>query len=105
MANSPYKVIFTVINKGDGADVIDATKKAGAFGGTIIPARGSGVQDGMKFFGLQIDPEKEIVMTLVESSIAERVTRNIVKEMDLDKPGKGICFVIDVGSAHGLSQK
>ena len=40
--NTMYKAIFTIVDRGKGENVMDAAKSAGAKGGTIINARGSG---------------------------------------------------------------
>lgn len=98
-----FQLIVTVINKGFASDVIDASRAAGAEGGTIIPARGSGIHETSKFFGVVIEPEKEIVLTLVDCKITEVVMESIAKAIDIDKPGTGISFVVDVPKVYGIS--
>ena len=55
---SVYKIIYVVVDKGKGEDVVDAANKAGARGGTIMNARGAGIHEVQKLFSMEIEPEK-----------------------------------------------
>ena len=46
--------------------MVDASKKAGAGGGTIISGRGTGIHEHAKLFNIPIEPEKNIVLTLID---------------------------------------
>ncbi len=56
-----------------------------------------------KLFGITIEPEKEIVLTLIEREKTNEVLQTIVKEAGLDRPGKGIAFVVEVERVAGIS--
>lgn len=99
---SMFKVITTIVNRGKAEDVIDAAKAAGSLGGTIINARGSGVNETTKLFSMDIEPEKEIVMILSKEDIAEVVVTSIREKLEIDKPGNGIIFVQDVQQSYGI---
>lgn len=99
-----YDLIVTIINKGESEKVVEASKKAGASGGTIIFGRGTGVHEHAKLFGITIEPEKEIVLTLIERKSTDVVLETIVREARLDKPGKGIAFVMEVEQVAGISR-
>lgn len=99
-----YNAIFVVVDRGLAENVMDAAKGAGAKGGTIINARGSGIHETQKLFAMEIEPEKEIVLILTETKITEDVTRAINEKMELSKPGHGIMFVLDVNKTYGLVQ-
>jgi len=81
----------------------DASKKAGADGGTLLFGRGTGIHEHAKLFGITIEPEKEMVLTLVIRDMSERVLETIVSEADLNKPGKGIAFVLEVERVVGIN--
>ncbi|KPU42330.1 hypothetical protein OXPF_41150 [Oxobacter pfennigii] len=97
-----YQAIFTIVERGLAETVVDASLSAGAEGGTIINARGSGIHEKGMLFNMTIEPEKEIVMTLIEKSKTDDVMLAIRKATNLDEPGNGIMFVIDVNKASGL---
>jgi len=68
-----YDLIITIVNRGLADEVVDATKSAGATGGTIIHGRGTGIHETAKLFGIPIEPEKDIVLTLIDSSKTDSV--------------------------------
>lgn len=97
-----YNAIFVVVDKGKAEEVIDAANAAGSRGGTIINGRGSGIHETSKLFSMEIEPEKEIVMILSKNDTTEAIVSSIRKELNIDEPGKGIIFVLDVNKTYGL---
>ncbi len=100
-----HEAIFCIVNSGYSELVMDAAKKLGARGGTVIHARGTANKEAEKFFNITIQPEKEIVMILVPSAIKDDVLHALYKEAGLDTPGQGIAFALPVDSAVGLSEE
>ena len=99
-----YDAIFTIVDKGLDHEVIEAAKLGGATGGTIIRARGSGTRDNPILFNIEIDPEKEIILILSPNKNTDSIVRAIEKELNINQPGKGIIFVMDVKKTLGLYQ-
>lgn len=98
-----FQLIVTIVNSGDSAAVVKAAAEAGAEGGTILNGRGTGVNEQQKFMNFTIDPEKDIVLTLIPNSYAEKVVKSIEEAIDLNAPGKGISFLIDVENVFGVN--
>jgi nitrogen regulatory protein PII len=96
-------LIVSIVRKGWGSTVLDATVEAGARGGTVIFGRGAGIHEQEKIFGLSIEPEKEIVLTLVAAAQAETVLQAIVTAAELNQTGRGIAFVVPVDSVAGVA--
>ena len=103
MVLTDYQLIVTIVNKGMAGKVIAASKKAGAKGGTVLYGRGTGIHEQAKIFGITIEPEKEIVLTLIREDKCKETLDKIVADVDLAKPGKGIAFVIPVENVLGIS--
>jgi len=103
MSEIPFDLIITIVNKGNSQKVVEAAKKAGADGGTLLFGRGTGIHEHAKLFGITIEPEKEVVLTLIKRDMCERVLDAIVSEADLNKPGKGIAFVLEVERVVGIN--
>ena len=101
-ATSMYKLIITIVNRGKAEDVIDAAKEKGALGGTIMNARGSGVNENFKLFNMDIEPEKEMVLIIVKEDIFNPIVENIEKKLVLSEPGNGIIFVQDLKRVYGI---
>lgn len=100
--NIKFELIVTIVNRGFAEEVMDAAKKAGAEGGTIIGGRGTGIHETAKLFGIPIEPEKEIILTLIHSQKTESVLNSISEAVELHKPSRGIAFVLDVEKVVGI---
>ncbi|WP_010250131.1 P-II family nitrogen regulator [Acetivibrio cellulolyticus] len=100
--NTMHNAIYVVVDKGKAEDVVEAAKKAGARGGTIINARGSGIHEHSKLFLMDIEPEKEVVLILAENNLTDAITSSIRNDLKMDEPGNGIIFVQAVSKAYGL---
>jgi nitrogen regulatory protein PII len=97
-----YEVIMAIVNDGFTDLVMDAAKKAGARGGTILTAHGTGNKDIAKFFGVVITPEKQIVMILVPHAIKDKVIESIYKEVGINTKGQGIAFSFPCNDVVGI---
>jgi nitrogen regulatory protein PII len=98
-----YDLIVTIVNKGMSDIVVDASKQAGAEGGTIVYGRGTGIHEQARLFSIQIEPEKELVLTLIVREKTEQVLNAILHAAELDKPSKGIAFVLPVERTVGIN--
>ena len=98
-----HEAIFCIVNSGYSDAVMNAAKKAGARGGTIINARGTASTEAETFFHITIEPEKEIVMILVPSNIKGAVMHALYNEVGLDSAGQGIAFSVPVDGVVGLT--
>ena len=98
-----HEAIFCIVNSGHSDEVMDAAKKLGATGGTVINARGTAGKEAETFFHITVQPEKEIVMILVPAEIKDAVLHALYSEVGLDTAGQGIAFSVPVDSVVGLS--
>ena len=103
MSNYSHEVIFCIVNNGFSDEVMDAAREFGARGGTVIRARGPANQEAEKIFNIAIQPEKEIVMILVDSAIKNDILHALYKKVGLKSPGQGIAFSLPVEDVVGLS--
>ncbi len=101
--NNKNELIVCIINDGFSDLVMYAAKNAGARGGTIFHAKGTGNSDIEKFFGITITPEKEIVFIIVEKDQKDEIVSAIYKEAGLDTKGQGIVFTLPVDDFVGPS--
>lgn len=99
-----HETIFCIVNSGYSETVMDAAKKYGARGGTVLNARGTAGKDAEKFFGITVQPEKEIVMILVPANCKDNILHALYNEAGLNSPGQGIAFSMPVDGVVGLSQ-
>jgi len=102
VGNPMYSAIYVVVDKGNAEAVIDAANTAGARGGTIVNARGSGIHETQKLFSIEIEPEKEKVFIIAKNELKDSIVASIRSTLMIDEPGNGIIFVLDVNEAYGL---
>lgn len=97
-----YSAIFVVVERGKAEAVIETAEYAGSRGGTIINARGSGIQERSTLFNMAIEPEKEIVLIISEKEKTDNIAASINKSLEIETPGNGIMFVLDINKTYGL---
>ena len=99
-----YELIVLIVSEGYAQVAMDAAKKVGAGGGTLINGIGLGSKEATKFLGITIEPEKDVVLILVEKEEKRKIMEEISNVVGLSHEGRGICFAIPVDNVIGLSQ-
>ena len=51
---------------------------------------------------MEIEPEKEIVLILSETQLTDAITLSIKENLQIEEPGNGIIFVLDVDETYGI---
>lgn len=92
MADTTHQLITIIVNKGFADDAMAAARNAGATGGTILSARGTAKSGDEKFFGMDIVPEKDMLLILAENSKVQDILDAVRNLECLSKPGIGIAF-------------
>ncbi len=100
--NSKNELIVSIVKRGRSDKVISSSLAAGAKGGTVIFGRGTGIHERQKLLGIAIEPEKEIIFTVVDAEQTEMIVDAIVKGAELDTPCNGILFVIPLSQVRGM---
>lgn len=101
-AKDEYSLIIAIVDTGHFDGVMDAAKRAGASGGTLVHARGLGSKEAEKFLGITIQPEKDVVLILAPKEKKSEIMQSITKEVGLNTEGRGICFSLPVNDTVGL---
>ncbi len=100
-----YELLYIIVKSGFADEAMEAAKASGASGGTIIHARGVGIHESAKIFGVAIEPEKDMLLVVAKRDIAEGILQSVVEKVGLNTPGQGIAFSLPVvnvmGIAHG----
>ncbi|MDD4075449.1 MAG: hypothetical protein PHC80_05095 [Eubacteriales bacterium] len=103
MKDHPYSLIIAISDKGQSELVLEASRSAGASGGTLIYAKEIGANPGMKFFGVSIAEEKEHIYLVVPASKRNDVLRAIIDKAGVDSPAHTVAFSLPVDQTAGLS--
>ncbi len=99
-----YQEITVVVPRGLAEEAVEAARSAGARGATIINGRGAGTKETSRILGVDIEPEKEIAMILVENTIVDDVIEAVQKKLGISESGHGIIYTQAVSGVYGLPQ-
>lgn len=100
-----FKCIVAMLKPDLSDKVVEAAKKVGATGATIIPASGTGVREAKTFFGLSLDIRTEVILFLVNQANLNPVLEAIREAGKFHEPGTGIAFVLPVEAVAGLESQ
>ena len=81
---------------------MEAAREAEALGGTVLHAKGTGMQKAEKFLGVSLVAEKEMVFIVVKSHQKNNVMRSIMDKAGLETKAKSIVFSLPVTSVAGM---
>lgn len=97
-----YELIYVVLNEGHIDDVMAAARPAGATGGTVIKAKGSGFTPSRQFKKISIASEKEIILIVAKASNKAAIMRAILEQAGEKTPAGAFCFSMPVTKVEGL---
>ena len=98
-----YEAVFVIVNAGFSDAVMESARESGVTGGTVLNARGTANPQAERFFGLTIEPNKDMIMILIDSKIKETVLHNLYRDVGLKTECQGIAFTLPVNDVVGLS--
>jgi nitrogen regulatory protein PII len=102
-----FKLIIVLIEDNKTDAVLDAARREGATGATVLnQARGEGLVQRKTFLGLSLETQRDMVLLLVEEHLSRKILETIAEVGQFEaRPGTGIAFQIDVEDAVGVSQQ
>ena len=100
-----YELVVLIVSEGYASQAMDAAKRVGAGGGTLINGIGLGTKEATKFLGITIEPEKDVVLIITPKEEKHKVMEEITKEVGLSQEGRGILFAVPVDHVVGLSER
>jgi len=104
MENSDlYELIVTIVKEGYAEQVMQAAKKAGTTGGTVIEGRSLGSSRTI-FMDMAIDPEKDIVLNIVKKDIKRSVMESINESCGVKTEARGLIIALPIDNVVGLQE-
>ena len=99
LKDTRYELLLVVANQGYTGSIMDAARTAGA-GGTVIHAKGTGMEGAAAFLGVELVNEKELVLIVSRTSQKNTIMKAI---MEGANPKAGaIVFSLPVTDTAGL---
>ena len=102
LKNTERELIVVIAEQGYTELIMDAARGAGAYGGTVIHAKGTGQAAAEKFLGVTIAAEKEMLFIVTKTEQKNRIMQAIMKDAGLDSKAKSIVFSLPVTDTAGL---
>jgi hypothetical protein len=103
MGEIGHDLVIAIINHGYTDEFMTTARKAGATGGTVISARGLAHEGPVKFFGVSVQDEKEIVIILTSRGKKVPIMQAVSVSYGITSKAEGIIFSLPVDSVLGLN--
>lgn len=102
LKETKYELVIVVANQGYTSVVMDAARRQKAGGGTVIHAKGTGMEGAEQFLGVSLASEKELILIVVRREDKNNIMKAIMEEAGLDSKAKSIVFSLPVTSTAGM---
>lgn len=100
MKDTRYELLLVIANQGHTGSIMDAARAAGAGGGTVIHAKGTGMEGAAPFLGMELVNEKELVLIVSRTAQKNRIMKAIMD--GADRRAGAIVFSLPVTDTAGL---
>ncbi len=97
-----YHLLITIVIEGYAEKVMSVAKKCGANGGTIIKGREIGSKSGFKFFNVQVEPEKDILLIVCKDDDKNKIMEGILNKYGANTEAKGLCITLPIDNTVGI---
>ena len=102
LKETKYELLLAIANQGYTEQIMDAARAQGAGGGTVIHAKGTGMEHAEQFLGFSLAAEKEIVLIVVPHEKKNAIMRAIMDQAGLTSDAKAVVFSLPVTSTAGM---
>ena len=96
------ELIIVILNEGYSDMVMDAAWSAGAMGGTVLHAKGTGKTKTEKFFGVSLAEEKDMIYIVASENKKSDIMKAINQSTGTNTKAGAICFSLPVSEVAGI---
>ena len=97
-----YHLLITMVIEGYAEKVMSVAKKCGANGGTLIKGREIGSKSGFKFFNVQVEPEKDVLLIVCKNEDKNRIMEGILEKYGANTEARGVCITLPIDNTIGI---
>ncbi|MBQ8393695.1 MAG: P-II family nitrogen regulator [Clostridia bacterium] len=101
MAQCETELIIAICENGHTEKVMEAAREAGAAGGTVVHAKGTGAKYA-KFFGLTLADEKEMIYIVSTKENKKNIMTSIIQGAGPHTDAHAVVFSLPVSDTAGL---
>ncbi len=102
LKDTRHELIMVIANQGYSNLVMDAARSVGAGGGTVIHAKGTGMESAESFFGVPLASEKEMIFIVTKTEQRNGIMQAVMKQAGMETKAKAIAFSLPVTDTAGL---
>lgn len=102
LKDTTYELIVAIADQENLEMVMDAARGAGAYGGTVIHAKGTGMEYAEKYLGVTIASEKAMIFIVTKKDQKNSIMKAIMEQAGMQTPAKTIVFSLPVTDTAGL---
>jgi nitrogen regulatory protein PII len=99
-----HDLIVSIVNQGYSDEFMTVAREAGARGGTVINARGLAHKGPVKFFGVSVQDEKEIII-IANRDRQAAIMQAVSQAYGITTEAGGIIFSLPVDHVMNLNQE
>lgn len=102
LKDTTHDLLIVIANRGYIDLVMDAARAAGAYGGTVLQAKGTGMEHAEKFMGVSLAAEKEMIFIVTKTEQKNSIMKAVMEHAGPDSEAKAIVFSLPVTDTAGL---
>ena len=102
LKDTKYELLVVIANQGYTETIMEAARRGKAAGGTMIHAKGTGMEGAEKFLGVSLAAEKELIFIVVRREQKNEVMSAIMEDAGIETRAGAIVFSVPVTSTAGL---
>ncbi len=102
LKDTKYELLVIIANQGYTELVMDAARKMQAGGGTVIHAKGTGMESADKFLGVTLASEKELIFIVVKKEQKNAIMKAVMEDAGLHSKAKSVIFSLPVTETAGM---
>lgn len=102
LKNTTHELIVIISEQGYTELIMDAAREAGAYGGTVLHAKGTGMEIAEKFMHMSLAAKKEVIYIVSKTEQKNAIMQAVMKKAGPDSKAKAITFSLPVTDTAGL---
>ena len=102
LKETEHQLLIVVANQGYNQAVMDAARLAGAAGGTVIHAKGTGMERAEHFLGFSLASEKDVIFIVSKTEGKNAIMKSIMEHAGPATKAGAIVFSLPVTDTAGL---
>lgn len=102
LKDTKYELLVAIADQGGTEQIMDAARAVGAGGGTVLHAKGTGMEAAEHFLGFSLAAEKEIVLIVVPAAKKKEIMGAVMEQAGLHTGAKTVVFSLPVTDTAGM---